>query len=110
MSELLPARPCECQSPTPTCILTAHRRAGAWASCRRQFEALPSAPAQGTKPTDNLLEGTEGRVWLNGKLVCASAGDEPADSTAVFEKEFGLALAQGWNPILVELQQLARAT
>ncbi len=52
------------------------------------------------------LVGAEGRVWLNGKLVHASAGNEPADSSAVFEKEFGLTLAAGWNPILVELQQL----
>ncbi len=54
------------------------------------------------------LEGAEGRVWLNGKLVYASAGKEPADnlSAALLEKEFGLTLMPGWNPILVEVQQL----
>lgn len=71
------------------------------------FSRIWSPDQREVTPRLNLI-GAEAGGWLNGVLVYASAEKEPADSVsaAAIEKEFGLTLKPGWNPILVELQQL----
>ena len=54
------------------------------------------------------LVGAEARVLIRGKLVYTSSGEESEKkmTAATFDKELGLKLERGWNPVLVEVQQI----